>query len=66
MPNKSMFGLKILELFFKILAEFRSLLKLVSYFYHFSRISYKFPSSAEKEKGKSMNSTGLNLIRSDP
>jgi hypothetical protein len=39
---------------------------LVPYFYHFSRISYNFPSLAVKRKGKRRNSTRLNLTQSGP
>jgi hypothetical protein len=36
-----------------------SLVKLVSYFYHFSRIFYKFSKPGRKRKGKMINSDGL-------
>jgi hypothetical protein len=32
---------------------------MVSYFYHFSRISYKSPNPGRKRKGKGLNSSGL-------
>ena len=58
MLNNSWLGLKILELFYKILEEFRSLVKLVPYFYHFSRISNGFPNLIRKRKGETINSVG--------
>jgi hypothetical protein len=58
MLNNSWLGLKILELFYKILEEFRSLVKLVPYFYHFSRISNGFPNLIRKRKGETINSIG--------
>jgi hypothetical protein len=39
---------------------------LVSYFYHFPRIFYNFPSLTVKEKEKSRNSDGLKQARTGP
>jgi hypothetical protein len=39
---------------------------LVSYFYHFSMISYEFPKSRRKRKRKNMNSDGLKLAQDGP
>jgi hypothetical protein len=38
----------------------------VSYFYHFSMISYDFPKSDRKRKRKKMNSDGLKLAQVSP
>jgi hypothetical protein len=43
-----------------------SIIKLVSYFYHFSRILYKFPKPGRKRKRKGMNSNRLKLARAGP
>jgi hypothetical protein len=40
--------------------------KLVSYFYHFSIISYEFSKSVQKRKRKKMNSNGLKLASVGP
>jgi hypothetical protein len=39
---------------------------LVSYFYHFSRIFYKFPKPGRKRKRERMNSNGLKPTRYGP
>jgi hypothetical protein len=39
---------------------------LVSYFYHFSRIFYKFPKPGRRRKRKGMNSNEPYLARFDP
>jgi hypothetical protein len=39
---------------------------LVSYFYNFSRILYKFPKPGRKRKRKGMNSNGLKPARVGP
>jgi hypothetical protein len=39
---------------------------LVSYFYHFSMISYEFPKSGRKIKRIKVNSTGLKLAQVGP
>ena len=58
MLHNSWLGLKILELFLLNTKEFRSLVKLVPYFYHFSRISYGFPNLIRKRKEEISNSVG--------
>jgi hypothetical protein len=49
-----------------MLEKFRSPTKLVSYFYHFSMISYEFPKSGRKRKGEMMNSIGLKPVQVGP
>jgi hypothetical protein len=39
---------------------------LISYFYHFSIISYEFPKSGRKRKRKKVNSTRLKLAQVGP
>jgi hypothetical protein len=39
---------------------------LIPYFYHFSRISYKFPKPGRKRKRKRMNSNGLKSAQISP
>jgi hypothetical protein len=39
---------------------------MVSYFYHFYRLFYKFPKTDRKRKGKMMNSDGLKPARFSP
>jgi hypothetical protein len=46
--------------------KFRSLVKLVSYFYHFSRIVYNFSKPGRKRKRERMNSNGLKPARYGP
>jgi hypothetical protein len=49
-----------------MLLKFKSPAKLVSYFYHISIISYEFPKSGRKRKGKMMNSIGLKAAQVGP
>jgi hypothetical protein len=66
MLHNSWLGLKILELFLLNTKEFRSLVKLVPYFYHFSRISYGFPNLVIKRKEEIIHSTGPKPAQADP